>query len=337
MRKLKLVNPDGSTSDVHAYDATGRDLHIDAPLSNILINYRPAESIVDKIFPIVPVAKQSDVYFTFDQGDLWRIPDTVRAPLTAAKMADFNVSSDTYFAKNYALATGISIEDAMNADQILNLRQNKAQFIADILMLDWENRVATTVINTSNVGTFTGPQSGVWGEHAAGLADAVNDIDLAIEEMRQRSGYRPTHMVIGWEAWRHVKRHSDVRNLIFPSFAGGATGPGVPSIKQFADLFEIPNVMLGGIMRNTAAEGLADTLADVWGPHVLIYYSPGRPSKETPAYGYTFRWQRPGLPNMTVENLGFDKRLKGEIMDIGFYQDEKIVASNLATVIGSVV
>jgi len=336
MRTLILVNPDGTRTEVHGYDATGRDLHIDSVLSNILINYRPPGSIVEQIFPIVPVAKQSDVYFTFDQGDLWRIPDTVRAPLTAAKMADFNVSSDTYFARNYALSTGVSIEDAVNADAVLNLRQNKAQFIADLLTLDWENRVATTVINTSNVGTMTVPIS-LWSDHATGNSDPVGDMDASISEFRQRTGYLPTHLVIGWEAWRHLKRHVDIRNLIFPSFAGGATGPGVPSPKAFADLFDIPNVMIGGNMRNTAAEGLSQTLADVWAAHLLMYYSPGRPSKETPAYGYTFRWQQGGLPNMTVENLGFDKRLKGEIMDIGFYQDEKIVASRFATVLNSVV
>ena len=39
---------------------------------------------------------------------------------------------------------------------------------------------------------------------------------------------------------------------------------------------------------------------------------------------------------MQVENHGFDRKLKGEIMEVGYYQDEKIVGSELATLIGSV-
>jgi len=335
MRTLKMLNPDGSVTEVHAYDATGRDLHIDAPLSNILINYRPAGSIVDQVFPIVPVGQQSDLFYKYEQSDLWRIPDTVRAPLTAAKMVDLNVSSDTYFARNYALATGVSVEDMANADAILNLRQNKGQLITDLLALDWENRVATLVVNTSNVATFTTLNSGQWSDTITGNSHPVEEIDGHIEEFRSRTGYRPTHFIVGWKAWRHLRRHQDIRGLIFPQVAN-QIGPGVPNLKQFADLFDIPNVMVGGTFRNTAAEGLSQSLSEIWGPHLVMYYSPGRPSKETPAFGYTFRWQKPGLPNMTVENLGFDKRIKGEIMDIGFYQDEKIVSTDFATVIASV-
>ena len=40
---------------------------------------------------------------------------------------------------------------------------------------------------------------------------------------------------------------------------------------------------------------------------------------------------------MTVEDLGFDKRLKGNILDIGMYQDEKVTGANLATWISSVI
>lgn len=331
-RSMQFVNADGTLTEVHAYDLTMRDIHIDGPLSNIIVAYRPAQSIVDKIFPMVPVAKESDLYYKFEQADLWRVPDTVRARLTAAKMADFNVSSDNYHARNYALATGVAVEDAVNADDVLRLRENKALFIKDLLQLDWENRVATLVVNTSNVGTWNAPQS-LWSDHDNSSPEI--DIDNGIENIRDATGYTPNKLVLGWRAWRHLRRNANVRAQIFPS-AGGGTGPGIPTLAQVAELFGVEEVMVGGVMRNTAAEGLSQTLADIWGPHALLYYSPGRPSKETPAYGYSFRWSAPGLPNMQVENHGFDKKLKGEILEVGYYQDEKIVGSNLATLIGSV-
>jgi hypothetical protein len=107
-------------------------------------------------------------------------------------------------------------------------------------------------------------------------------------------------------------------------------------LPQVGQLFDFSSVDIGGVMRNTAAEGLSMTLADIWGPHVLVYYSPERASKETPAYGYSFRWRRPGIPDMAVEDLGYDKVLKGEMMEVGYYQDEKIVSNKLATILASV-
>ena len=60
--------------------ATGRDLHIDVPLTNMVIGYEPTGFIVQDIFPTVPVDKQRNVYYKWDKGDFFRIPDTIRAP-----------------------------------------------------------------------------------------------------------------------------------------------------------------------------------------------------------------------------------------------------------------
>lgn len=340
MHSVKIVNADGSIGEMRRYDATGRDLHIDQPLSQILVNYRPPAMIADLIAPVVTVGKQSDLFFQFNQADLWRIPDTSRSPMRAAKRVDLNVSSQTYYCKNYALATGISIEDAVNADAMLDLRVNKGKFLVDLLMLDYENRVASTVINTSNVGSMCVPTSvaggsqGPWNDRIN--ADPVLDIDNAIERMRTFSGYKPNKAVFGWKAWADFRRNAKVRALLFPSAGGVTPGAGLVRPEQLADVFGLDQVLIGGAMQNTAAEGLSQSLSDMWGPHVLLYYAPERPSKEVPSFMYSFRWQAAGLPSaMVAEDLGYNRELKGNLIEVDLYQDEKVVASNLATVIAS--
>lgn len=332
MRTVRLINPDGSITELRRYDATGRDLHVDGPLSNLLIAYRPEGSIADRVFPIVPVGKQSDMYYEFQQADFWRIPDTKRAPLTAAKRVDFNVSTGTFFAKNFALATGIALEDSVNADEVLRLRETKALFLRDLITLDWENRLATLVINTSNVGTFATVGS-TWNDRTN--ANPIDNIDTAIERVRDVTGTKPNRCVFGWKAWKDFRRNSNVRQLVFPAAAGGA-GPGLVTLQHAAAIFDFDEVHVGGAMKNTAAENLAMSLADIWGSHVLVYYAPPRPSREVPSYGYSFRWERPGIPNMQVEDLGFDRMVKADMLEVGYYQDEKIIAKNLATVLASV-
>lgn len=341
-RNVKVITADGSPMEMHRYDATGRDLHIDGPLSEILVNYRPEGFIADRIFPLVTVGKQSDLFYQFQQSDLWRVPDTTRAPMTAAKRVNFNVASQTYYAKNYALATGIPIEDAINADQMLSLRENKGKFLVDILALDYENRVASLVCNTSNVGTFcalaiasgTAGSTGCWD---AATASPIVDIDNAIQRVRDASGYLPNNIVFGWLAWQKFRRHANVRAQLFPSAGGTTPSGGVVQPNMVSGLFDIPNVSVAGVMRNTAAEGLAQSLADIWGPHVAVFYTPPRPSREVPSFGYSFRWQAPGLPTaLTAEDLGYDKVLHGNLLEVGMYQDEKIVSTLLGTLVGSV-
>jgi len=332
-RKIRLVGPDGNIEELHVYSATGRDVHIDQPLSQLLINYRPQGMAVDRIFPLVPVGKQSDMYYEYDQSELWRIPDTTRAPGTAAKQVDLKVSSATYFARNYALGSMITIEDRTNADAVLNLRESKAMMLADLLILDWENRVAQLVLNSTNVATVVTVSSGTWGNYET--SGAFVDIDKAIRAVRGATGYVPNKIAMGWDAWNALKSNRFIRERIFPAPAGGAA-PGIATEAQVAALFGFDQLVVSGVMRNTAAQNLPISLSDIWGQHALVYYAPDRPNKETPSYAYTFRWNVPGIPSLAVEDLGYDRVRKADLMDVSLYQDEKITGRNFGVWVSSV-
>ncbi|MAF43005.1 MAG: hypothetical protein CMI54_02375, partial [Parcubacteria group bacterium] len=132
-----------------------RGIHVDRHLSNIAINYRPGPFIADMVFPVANVEKQSNIYAVWDQGDLFRIYKTDRAPGHEANKIEAQVSSGSYFCNNYALKADVTIEDRANADAIFvsALEAGRVQRVMDGLMLDWEDRVATQVTNTANVGT----------------------------------------------------------------------------------------------------------------------------------------------------------------------------------------
>lgn len=330
-RLLRFVDANGAIREIH-FDATGRDIHIDQPLSEILINYRPAGAVGDSIFPNVPSEHQSDVFYKFDQGDLWRREDSIRAPLTAAKQIFFKVSSEIFYARNFALGSAISVEDLSNADRAIAIRESRGMFLRDSLALDKEARVAALVTAAANVSTQTNPQSGQWGLHAA--SDPIFDLDEAIEQMRRQTGYRPNRAVFGPRAWRHFKRNDNVRQLIYPQ-PGGTTGPGLISTGQVATIFDLEEVRVAEMVQNTGLEGLDMSLADIWGPHVLLYFTPGRPSRENPSYAYTFRWQVPGAPGLEASTY-FDRAIKGEILEVSEYVDERIIAPSLAVLVSSV-
>src|SRR5437667_1119801 len=94
--------------------ASGRDAHLDVPLSNLAIAAFASGTegyIAGQLFPSVPVDKQSNRYYIIDPDSWLRIPDTRRAPKTRPNRIEFKVSSDAYFADNYALAGEIAKED----------------------------------------------------------------------------------------------------------------------------------------------------------------------------------------------------------------------------------
>lgn len=306
---------------MRAGGATSRDLHIDQFLSEMAMGYRPENFIADMLFPVVSVSKQSDLYMVHSRADRLRIEKTIRAPGTDARIVVEDIGSNTYFANNYALASPVTIEDRANADpmHLASLINGKSTFILDKLLLDWEARVASKVNSTSNVGSSAAVSSAWTGSGA----DPLANINTAIDNVHYANGRKPNSVVFGPKAWDSFRRHSTVRNLILGTNNGG----GYVSRKQVAELLEIQNVLVGGAFKNTGEEGQSETIAEIWTDNVLVYYRPQSPSREQPSFGYSFRWAAPGLPNMQVERHPYDSKKKAELVEVGYYQDEKITGS----------
>jgi len=303
--------------------ATSQDLHIDTALSEVALGYRPEGFIADMIMPIVNVSKQSDHYVIWSRADRLRKHDTKRAPATEAKRIEENVSSETYYANNYALKSSIPIEDFKNADPIYldNLNNGKTELVMDGLLIDWEVRVANQVTSGSNVGSYSAVAS-AWNDGAAG-SDPIGDINVMLDNVQYSTGKRPNRLTFGLKAWQVFRRHSDVRNIIF----GNNNGGGYASIAQVKDLFEIEDLQVGGAFQNTAGEGLTENLSAIWDDHILAHVTPMSASKDRPSFAYSFRWNQAGLPNFQVERHPYDTKRKAQDLEIGYYQDEKVTGA----------
>lgn len=318
---------------------TSRDLHIDQLRSEMALGYRPEGFIADMLFPIINVDKQTDLFAKFSRATRLRRQSTQRTPYAQANRIDEPVSSDSYHCVNYALKAGVSIEDRSNADPIFidEVIDGRTRLVLDGLFLDWEVRQSLQVTSTSNVGSSAAVASS-WAV-SGGSGSPVTDINAAIDNVQDSTGKRPNHIVLGLAAWRSLRRHTEVRDLIFGTNNGG----GFASREAVANLFEIENVMVGGAYQNTGAEAAVEagfdageSISQIWGADVLVYYNPTTPSRETPAFAYSFRWNRPGLPNMQVERHPYDSKTKSEEVEVGYYQDEKIVGADYSFLITNV-
>lgn len=302
---------------------TANDLHIDAALSEVALGYRPDGFIADMIMPIVDVAKQSDIYTIWSRADRLRLHDTKRAPGTEAKRIEESVSSETYYCKNYALKSSIPIEDFKNADPMYldNLNNGKTELIMDGLLLDWEKRTASKVTSGSNVGSYSAVAS-AWNDGGVG-SDPIGDINTMLDNVQYSTGKRPNRLTFGLQAWQVLRRHPDVRNIIF----GVDNGGGYANTAQIASLFEVDDLQIGGTFQNTAGEGLGENLSTIWADHVLAHYTPVNASRDRPSFAYAFRWNQSGLPNFQVERHDYDTKRKSQDVEVGYYQDEKITGA----------
>jgi len=296
------------------------DLHLAQWLTEMAIGYQPQGIIADSIFPIVRVAKQTDWYPVFSRQEALTIENTARAPGTEARKITRSVTSGSYFAKNYALKTELTLEDRVNMDMGLatELVGGRARYILNKLMLDWDLRVSNLVNSSSNVGS-SGTVTSAWN----GAGSPLTNLWTAIDNVKYATGYRPNRVVFGARAWDSFRRDVTVRNLIY----GVNNGGGYVNLPQVKTVFEVDDMMVGQSFYSSSNESQAEAVSVIWPDNVLVSFTAPNPTREDPSFGYSFRWAG-GVPEMAVEVLPYDPKIKSEEIEAAYYQDEKITGSS---------
>lgn len=311
--------------------STGRDLHIDNFLTEMAINFRPEGMIADSIAPIIIVQKESDLYPIFSQAEAFALNTTLRARGAEAQKITVSVSSGSYQCKNYALQREMYIEDLANMDAAVQQEMGigATNRIQDGLSLDWERRVINQVTSSTNVATVFLPASS-W---ASATGDPVSQIAQMFEQGKSLTGYTMNSLGFGWRAWQLFRRNVNVRNVI----NGVNNGKGFVTRQSIQDLFEVERFWVQQAFWNTANEAQPMALASPFHDRVMVYYAPLRPSRETPSYMYSFRWQQASLPApFVVERHPYDTKRKVESVEAGYYQDEVVTGINFGATLAGV-
>ena len=152
---------------------TNSDVHVDAALTNISIAYLQDEStfIADKVFPIVPVSKQSDKYFIYDRNDFFRDEAKKRAPNTESAGGGYNLGTDSYFADVWAFHKDVADQTTSNEDEVIDGESDAAEFTMQKLLIRRERQFVTKYMAT-----------GIWTTDKTGGTDFVKWDDEAASD-----------------------------------------------------------------------------------------------------------------------------------------------------------
>lgn len=314
----------------------GRDLHIDAVLSGIMVGRRPARGIVNDLVPIVPVGKQSDIYMksNYKEHLLWQPGLSSMAKGAKSREVYFSVSSDTYYAQHYGLGGFWYDEDAVNADDPVRLRQRTATRVTDALLLDYEARVATLANVAGNVSTTTHVAT-AWSNVTG--SRPFSDLSTYIENFRALTTIRPNVAIIPEQVMSPIRRSDEVRDMLFGDRGGVATDD------QIATLLKLDRILVPEVFVNTA--GIGETLigsgtaTPVWGNKAfLAYVADLKGQDEQDTWISAFRWTNPlfGVP-FAIRAFPHNDERGSQKVEASYYQTEKVISTDLGMAIDSVI
>lgn len=268
-----------------------QDAHIDRALTNMSVAYMQDASnyIADKIFPIIPVKRQSDVYYIYNTGDFLRDEAQDRGAIAESAGGDYDLSTGLYHCKKTAFHKDVSPEERINYDEPLDADKDAQIFVSQKMLIRREMEWATKFFKT---GVWTREMSGVAAAPGATeyifwnleTSSPINDIAAEVVRMASLTGFKPNTLVLSPYVFNALKNHFDVLDRV------KYTETGIVTTALLASLFEVERVFVAWSVVNSAAKGAADSISFIMGKNALLCYSNPNPSLRTPSAGYIFSW-----------------------------------------------
>lgn len=319
---------------------TGSDIHVDKLLTDISVAYMQKEGdFIHKICPVVPVAKQSDKFITYNKGDWLRSQMQPRARATESAGSGWGTSTSTYDCKVWALHKDIADQDRASQDAPVDLDRDAALFLAQQALLRLEKSFASAFLATSVWGNAD--QTGVsgtpgtnefkqWNDSAS---TPVKDIRTQKGVIKKATGMDANVFVVTRDVWDKLVDHADFVDRIKYSERGIVTED------LAAAVLGVERVVVINAVENTAAEGASFSGSFVATKKALLMYVAPRPSLLEPSACYNFVWTgylgaaaaAPQISSFRMDALKADRKEA----ELAF--DMKVVASDCGVLFTSAI
>lgn len=314
---------------------TPRSTHVDAVLTNLSIAYiqKATDFIADKVFPPVPVKKQSDRYFVYRKEDWFRDDAQKRAPGAAPVEVSYEIdNTPTYFCEEWALMDTIPDEERANTDSPLDPDRDRVEFLTQKLLIRreriWvENYFRPGVWGTELTGVASNPGEGQflqWDQANSQPFQLIKQLKMRVREL---TGLEPNTLVLGYPVYVALTEHPEAVDRI------KYTQKGVVTVDLLASLFEVERVLIGKATVNTAKEGQQPLFGLVHGKHALLCYAAPNPGLRQPSAGYTFAWSglNPGfeMAGVAVTSGRLPEYRHADYVEARMAFDMKVVAPDL--------
>ena len=276
--------------------------------------------VADRVFPAVPVAKQTDKFFKYTQDDFFRTDAQLRAPGTESAGSGYNLSTDTYSCDVIALHKDIADQTRANADAPLDMNRDAVEFLTQHMMLKREQDWASTFFTATPYASTNKDSTTKFDS-----STAITTIQEKMDAVEALTGYRPNKLVCGVTSYNLLKNNTDVLDRI------KYTQQGVATDQLLASLLGLDEVLVARAIKNTEAEGATASYSRVYtANNALLAYAPSTPSLMHPSLGYTFTWSgyQGSNQGQRVSRFRMD-HLRSDRIEMEMSYDQKLVSASL--------
>lgn len=259
-------------------------LHVDQLLSNVAIKYSNERYIHDKVFPMVPVRKQSDLYRTYNRN--WVIPETTRAIGGLAPEHEFRIGTESYSLQKEALKSYVPDSAAENYD-VTDLRADVTIDLVEKIMMRKEVSCAALFTATSwSLGASLAGDE-LW---VTTSGNPVAVFDTACATVISNSGVRPNFAIIPLATYNALKNQATIIDRV--KYTSRELSPAIIGALLGVSEILTPDMYYdSGLYGASAATG---AVASIWQEDfAFVGHKPAAAGMMALSSGYMFQRAKP--------------------------------------------
>ncbi len=280
---------------------TLRDVRPVDPVTTALsIGFKNDRFLWDQIAPVARVDEKSATYFSYDR-DFWfrRQEGAERAAEGPYTRVGYELSTGTYSTNEYGFEKLLGDVTQAASQTPESLASQDVSFLTNLIQLELEKLAAAAFFVTGVWGTSNTLAGGnQWSDFAS--SDPIADFDTARRTVKRNTGGTVNSAFIGLLGWEKLKEHP----LILDKYKHTQTGIMTPAL--VASVLDIPELIVGDTVENTAAEGATFVGADIWTDNCLVMVK-NAPSLGVANGAYMYIWDERGNVPWAMETYRNEK------------------------------
>lgn len=266
------------------YIAPG-NVHTNATLTNLAVKYKNDAFIGLELMPVVPVGKLSDFYYIYPKRSRLATPDTKLGHRGKANEVQDSREQATYSCEGYGLKNYVDAVTIANQDAPLDEMMNSTEIVQDMIDLDEELRIAAIMTDPSNYAGNTTAIAASSRWDTSGGGDPIADIQAASAALWNGAGRTMKVGFTSLDVWNVLSRHPSILDLF--KYKGSTSGLATQSM--VAQFLGLDRILVSEARKDTANSGQTASYSRIWGDVFGVVRVAMTPSRETAAFGFTFR------------------------------------------------
>jgi len=246
----------------------GQPFVIVPSLTRIAMAVQQPGLIADAVCPRVSVAGELFEYTKVSTKEMFSTPDDLIGRTGAANQIEFSSSDETDRVIDRGLEAPVPIKDVEAAGQanMADPRGLAVEQLTQVMLLNREVRVASLLFDTNNYAAALkvtlDDTAGKYRWDNATNGDPITYLENAIAGMI----VQPDTLVVGYNVWLAIKRHSKTISRLY----GSASTRGTAMLGDVAAELGLNQVAVGSAFKDSTAKGQTASLARVWGNYAAL-------------------------------------------------------------------